>query len=96
LVDAIVANPGNAPVSAREQLLYSAVGDWTARRGRLSDAHSAGLLAAGWSSDELFSASTVCALFCFYNAWVDNNGVALMTEVSYAASGQRLATGGYL
>jgi hypothetical protein len=38
---------------------------------------------------------TVCALFNFYNTWIDASGVSDMPAAAYAASGQRLATVGY-
>ena len=52
--------------------------------------------AAGWSEAAVYDAITVCALFKFYNTWVDAAGVARMTGEGYAQSGQRLAEGGYL
>jgi hypothetical protein len=37
----------------------------------------------------------VCALFNFYNRWVDANGVHAMSEAAHRASGQRMARSGY-
>jgi hypothetical protein len=37
----------------------------------------------------------VCALFNFYNKWIDATGVADMAPAAYLASGERLATVGY-
>jgi len=51
--------------------------------------------AAGWSDEALYDAITVCALFRFYNTWVDAAGVHAMTAADYEASGKRLATFGY-
>ena len=52
--------------------------------------------AAGWSEEALFDAITVCALFNFYNKWIDATGVSDMTAAAYAVSGERLATFGYV
>lgn len=52
--------------------------------------------AAGWSDQALYDAITVCALFQFYNTWVDANGVQDMPAAVYAATGSRLATRGYV
>jgi hypothetical protein len=52
--------------------------------------------AAGWSEEAIYDAITVCALFNFYNKWIDATGVSDMSEASYAASGERLATFGYV
>jgi hypothetical protein len=45
--------------------------------------------------DEIYLASTVIALFNFYNTWVDLNGVAQLSDEGYAATGVRLSTAGY-
>lgn len=38
----------------------------------------------------------VCALFNFYNRWIDANGVGGCPEPLYRMSGQRLAHGSYV
>ena len=53
------------------------------------------LEAAGWTQEAVYDAVTVCALFNFYNVWIDATGVQDMSPEAYAASGARLATGGY-
>ena len=52
--------------------------------------------AAGWTDEALYDAVTVCALFNFYNRWVDATGVRDMPAAAYEASGKRLATEGYI
>ena len=52
--------------------------------------------AAGWSDEELYDAITVCALFKFYNTWIDATGVQDMPSAAYEMSGARLATVGYV
>ncbi len=51
--------------------------------------------AAGWSDEALYDAITVCALFNFYNKWIDATGVHDMPAELYAFAGKRLATDGY-
>jgi uncharacterized peroxidase-related enzyme len=94
-VAAVLADAARAPVPDADRLLYGAVEQWTANRGNLGQALTDGLLAAGWTTAQIFEASTVCALFCFFNAWVSGHGVADMTPEAYAASGERLARGNY-
>ena len=50
---------------------------------------------AGWSDEALYDAITVCALFQFYNNWIDATGVSDMPAIGYEMSGRRLATEGY-
>jgi hypothetical protein len=51
--------------------------------------------AAGVGDEALYDAITVCALFRFYNTWVDATGVCAMAEEDFAQSGRRIATVGY-
>lgn len=95
LVAAILDEPATAPVPDKDRLLYATVELWTTRRDELDQRALDALRMLGWDEAQLFEANAVCALFCFYNAWVDGNGVADMSSASYAASGQRLARGGY-
>ena len=50
---------------------------------------------AGWSDEALYDAITVCALFQFYNNWIDATGVSDMPAAAYDMSGKRLAERGY-
>ena len=54
-----------------------------------------GVCAAGWSEEAIYDAITVCALFPFYNNWIDATGVSDMPAAAYEMSGRRLATKGY-
>jgi hypothetical protein len=45
--------------------------------------------------DEIYLATMVIALFNFYNAFVDLNGVEDLSAEGYTASGLRLASAGY-
>jgi hypothetical protein len=52
--------------------------------------------AAGWSEEAIYDAITVCALFKFYNAWIDATGVHDLPASAYVMSGKRMATQGYI
>jgi len=51
--------------------------------------------AAGWSDDALYFAITVCALFNFYNRWIDATGVHALSDEAHRAGGKRMAVQGY-
>ncbi len=53
------------------------------------------LHAAGWSDEAIYFAITVCALFNFYNRWIDASGVHAMSEEAHREGGKRIATQGY-
>jgi alkylhydroperoxidase family enzyme len=52
--------------------------------------------AAGWTDDALYFAITVCALFNFYNRWIDATGVHALSDEAHAMGGKRSAQFGYV
>jgi hypothetical protein len=52
--------------------------------------------AAGWTDEELYFAITVCALFNFYNRWIDATGVHALSDEAHAIGGKRSAQHGYV
>lgn len=51
---------------------------------------------AGWTDEVIYYAITVCALFNFYNRWVDASGVHVLSEEAHRAGGKRSAAHGYV
>jgi hypothetical protein len=51
--------------------------------------------AEGWTDEALYFAITVCALFNFYNRWIDATGVHAMSADAHRAGGKRMKTGSY-
>jgi uncharacterized peroxidase-related enzyme len=96
LVDAVLADHRTAPIDDREKALFAFIEKMNRESHRLTAEDVAAVRAAGWSDEALYDAITVCALFNFYNKWIDATGVADMPAEAYAASGQRLATRGYV
>ena len=52
--------------------------------------------AAGWTDEALYFAITVCALFNFYNRWIDATGVHALSDEAHREGGKRSAQGGYV
>lgn len=50
----------------------------------------------GWNDEALYFAITVCALFNFYNRWVDATGVHVMSDEAHREGGKRMARQGYV
>ena len=68
------------------------------RANRASDAERRTVVASvaeHLTVDEIYHATTVIALFNFYNTFVDLNGVDELTSDGYRASGVRLSAHGY-
>ena len=53
------------------------------------------LHAAGYTDEAIYYAITVCALFNFYNRWIDASGVHPMSDEAHAAGAKRSALHGY-
>jgi alkylhydroperoxidase family enzyme len=51
---------------------------------------------AGWDDEAIYYAITVCALFNFYNRWVDASGVHALSDEAHRAGGKRSAAHGYV
>ena len=62
---------------------------------RISPADIAPLHAAGLTDEQIYYAITVCALFNFYNRWIDATGVCALSDEAHREGGRRSAAGGY-
>jgi len=96
LVDAVLEDYRTAPIGEREKALFAFIEKMNRESSRLGKEDMEQVKAAGWSEEAIYDAITVCALFNFYNKWIDATGVSDMTAAAYAASGERLATAGYV
>lgn len=96
LVDAVLQDYRTAPIGDREKALFAFIEKMNRDSSRLRKEDVDIARAAGWSDEALYDAITVCALFNFYNIWTDAAGVRDMPAAAFAASGERLATLGYV
>ena len=48
------------------------------------------LYEAGWDDEAIYLAVTVCALFNFYNRWIDATGVHALSDEAHRAGGKRM------
>jgi alkylhydroperoxidase family enzyme len=53
------------------------------------------LYEVGWDDDAIYFAVTVCALFNFYNRWIDASGVHPLSDEAHREGGKRTAANGY-
>ena len=54
------------------------------------------LYQAGWTDEVIYYAITVCALFNFYNRWIDASGVHALSDDAHRQGGKRSAVHGYV
>ncbi len=81
-------------LTSAEKALLRFVRKLNAAPGTIERDDVATLHEIGWDDEAVYDAIGVCALFNFYNRWIDGNGVHGTPEL-YKASGKRMATGGY-
>lgn len=62
----------------------------------IGPADIAAIHAHGWSDEAIYDAITVCAMFNFFNRWIDATGVHAMSAEAHRAGGKRMAEHGYL
>jgi len=91
----VLANVDTAPVSEKDRALYSFIRKTVHDSLSIKQPDVDRVRAAGWSDSAIYDAITVCALFQFYNTWIDASGVQDMPASGYEMSGRRLATDGY-
>ncbi|HTP86451.1 MAG TPA: hypothetical protein VMJ34_05875 [Bryobacteraceae bacterium] len=54
------------------------------------------LHAVGYTDEAIYYAITVCALFNFYNRWIDASGVHALPDEEHRKGGKRSAGHGYI
>jgi alkylhydroperoxidase family enzyme len=84
-----------APLDERHKALFRFVEKVNRDSARMSAEDIAVLHEAGWDDQAAYFAITVCALFNFYNRWIDASGVHALSDEAHRAGGKRMATQGY-
>lgn len=95
-MEAVLTDFRTAPIDDRAKALFAFLEKMNRASNRLEPADLDAVLAAGWTTEAVYDAITVCSLFNFYNKWVDATGVSDMPAAAYEGSGERLATLGYV
>ncbi len=83
-------------LSEKEKALFRFVDKVNRDSPRIVHADIDALHAAGWSDEAIYYAITVCALFNFYNRWIDASGVHALSDEAHREGGKRSARAGYI
>jgi alkylhydroperoxidase family enzyme len=92
----VLADYRTAPIDDAHKALFAFIEKMNAQSNQIRREDVDRVTAAGWTDEAVYDAITVCALFKFYNAWIDATGVHDLPAAGYAMSGKRLATQGYV
>ncbi|HXG93736.1 MAG TPA: peroxidase [Blastocatellia bacterium] len=86
----------SSKLSDKDKALFAFIEKMNRESNKITQADVDEVKRAGWSDEAIYDAVTVCALFNFYNRWVDATGVHDMPASAYELSGKRLKEYGYV
>jgi len=96
LVHAVIKDLESSPLPEAEKALLRFIDKVNRDSVNIGPGDIEYLHAAGWSDAAIYYAITVCALFNFYNRWIDASGVHALSEEAHRAGGKRSARAGYV
>ena len=91
----VLVDIDSSPLTEAEKRLLHFLDKVNHDSPRISPDDIAPLHAAGWSDEAIYYAITVCALFNFYNRWIDATGVCALSDETHREGGKRSALGSY-
>ena len=96
LVRGVLADLETSALAEKEKVLFRFVAKVNHRAWEITAQDIEPLHAAGWTDEAIYYAVSVCALFNFYNRWIDATGVHAMSEQAHREFGKRTAHHGYI
>jgi alkylhydroperoxidase family enzyme len=96
LVWSVLRDLESSPLQEKEKALFRFIDKVNRDSPRISAAEMLPLYAVGWDDEAIYFAVTVCALFNFYNRWIDATGVHAMSPEAHREGGKRTALHGYV
>ena len=96
LVWSVLRDLESSQLDEKEKALFRFVDKVNRDSQRITAGDMQPLYAVGWTDEEIYYAITVCALFNFYNRWVDASGVHSLSDEAHREGGKRSALHGYV
>jgi alkylhydroperoxidase family enzyme len=96
LVQGVIRDLETSALSDKEKMLLRFVDKVNHNSPRITAEDMEPLREAGWNDAAIYYAITVCALFNFYNRWIDASGVHALSEEAHRQGGKRSAAMGYV
>jgi alkylhydroperoxidase family enzyme len=90
-----MADLESSALDHRHKTLFRFVDKVNRDSPRIEPADLEAVRADGWTDEAIYFAITVCALFNFYNRWIDATGVHAMSEEAHREGARRSAVHGY-
>ena len=95
LVAGVLADIETSQLTDSEKALFRFVHKVNSDSVSIQQADIETLHRAGLSDEAIYYAITVCALFNFYNRWIDASGVHPMSDETHLANAKPFAANGY-
>jgi alkylhydroperoxidase family enzyme len=95
-VQAVLADVETSPLDEAHKALFRLIDKVNHDSPNITAADLETARAAGWTDEALYFAITVCALFNFYNRWIDATGVHALSDETHRHGGKRSAQFGYV
>ena len=92
----VLRDPQTSTLDEKHKALFRFIDQVNHDSPRIRPEDTARLRAMGWTDEELYYAITVCALFNFYNRWIDASGVHALSDEAHRAGAVRSAKIGYV
>jgi alkylhydroperoxidase family enzyme len=96
LVESVLRDLESSSLPEKEKMLLRFVDRVNHDSPRLTAADMQPLYQVGWTDEAIYYAITVCALFNFYNRWIDASGVHALSDETHRQGGVRSANAGYV
>jgi alkylhydroperoxidase family enzyme len=96
LVWSVLKDLESSSLSEKEKALFRFVDKVNRHSPQIKREDMCPLYAVGWTDEAIYYAITVCALFNFYNRWVDASGVHALSDEAHREGGKRMAAQGYV
>ena len=96
LVASVLDGIDTCPLDEKERALLRFVDKVNHASPAITAADMEPLYACGWDDEAIYYAVTVCALFNFYNRWIDASGVHPMSNEAHRQGAKRSASAGYV
>ena len=93
---AVMENLDTSPLSEKEKALFRFIEKVNEDSPNIQPGDIERLQSAGWEQEAIYDAITVCAMFNFFNRWIDATGVHAMSDEAHRAGGRRTAKNGYV
>ena len=96
MVQGVLEDIDSSSLTDAEKLLMHFLDKVNHDSPRITPADIEPLHAAGWTDEQIYYAITVCALFNFYNRWIDASGVHALSDEAHREGAKRMAAMGYV